>query len=79
MHTNHDVAGAAALCICESIMLCLGDGNTLPKNEVVGVLENAADVHLNAPEDDGMIDMHEAVAAMKNGILAGGSSVRRRK
>ena len=79
MPTNEDVSGAAALAICELLLLCLGDLKILPESEVVGILEDAVSAHKNASADDGRPDMHEAVATLINGILAGGNSVRRRK
>jgi hypothetical protein len=56
-----------------------GDLNILPETEVVGILEDAISTHQNASADDGKTDMHAAVAALINGILDGGNSVRRRK
>jgi hypothetical protein len=79
MPTTKEVSGEAALAICESLLLCLGDLNILPETEVVGILEDAISTHQNASADDGRADMHEAVAALINGILDGGNSVRRRK
>jgi hypothetical protein len=49
----------------------------LPEKEIVGILKDAAAAHQFAVDgDDG--PMHAAVAALINGILAGGNSVRRR-
>jgi hypothetical protein len=73
-----DVAGTAALAICESLLLALNDRNILPEKEIVGILKDAAAAHTNDPAEDGMADLHLAVAALINGILAGGNSVRRR-
>lgn len=72
-----DVPGAAALSICESLLLCLNDRNVLPEHEIVGVLKDAASAHANDNGDDGLAAHHDAVAALINGILAGGNSVRR--
>ena len=77
MITNNDVSGAAALAICESLLLCLGDRKILAEGEVVGIMEDAIAAHLNAPADDGMTKMHEAVAALIKSIIDGGNSVRR--
>lgn len=77
MPSNNDVSGAAALAICESLLLCLGDRKILPEDEVIGILEDAITAHRNAPADDGMTKMHEAVAALIKGIIDGGNSVRR--
>lgn len=75
-HAN-DIAGTAALSICESLLLALNDHKILPEAEIVGILRDAAAAHALAP-DDGQAEMHKAVAALIDGILAGGNSVRRR-
>lgn len=77
MDSNSDVSGAAALAICESLVLCLGDRKILPETEVIGILEDAIAAHRNAPADDGMTKMHEAVATLIKSIIDGGNSVRR--
>jgi hypothetical protein len=73
-----DVAGTAALAICESLLLALNDRNILPEREIVGILRDAAAAHSNDAGEDGRTDLHKSVAALINGILAGGNSVRRR-
>lgn len=73
-----DVAGTAALAICESLLLALNDRNILPEREIVGILRDAAAAHTNDTGEDGMTDLHKSVATLINGILAGGNSVRRR-
>ncbi|MDZ4066730.1 MAG: hypothetical protein U1E06_07720 [Tabrizicola sp.] len=73
-----DVAGTAALAICESLLLALNDRNILPEREIVGILCDAAAAHSNAAGETGQPELHAAVAALINGILAGGNSVRRR-
>ena len=70
-------AGIAALTICEALLLALNDANILPENEIVGVLSDAAATHSNAQGSASEIDMHKAVAALINKIIAGGNSVRR--
>jgi len=77
MTVPNDIAGTAALAICESLLLALNDHRILPEHEIVGVLQDAAAAHENAPPGDRQ-DLHVAVAALINGILAGGNSVRRR-
>ncbi|MCF8483263.1 MAG: hypothetical protein K9H25_22800 [Rhodospirillum sp.] len=72
-----DVTGTAALAICESLLLALNDRKVLPEKEIVGILLDAAAAHANDPGDDGKSDLHAAVAALINRILAGGNSVRR--
>jgi hypothetical protein len=73
-----DVAGTAALAICESLLLALNDRNILPDREIVGILRDAAMAHSNAPTGDGMEALNRAVAALITEIIDGGNSVRRR-
>lgn len=77
MPTNNEVSGVAALAICESLLLCLGDRKILPENEIIGILEDAITAHRNAPADDGLTEMHVAVVKLLKGIIDGGNSVRR--
>lgn len=77
MTVPSDVAGTAALAICESLLLALNDRNILPEREIVGILKDAAAAHEFAPSGD-KDALNVAVAALINGILAGGNSVRRR-
>lgn len=72
-----DIAGRAALSLCESLLLALNDRNILPENEIIGILRDAAAAHEFAP-DHAQSETHAAVAALINGILEGGNSVRRR-
>ena len=72
-----DVAGLAALAICESLMLALNDRKVLPEIEIIGVLKDAAGAHENVPESALSPATHEAVAALINKIIDGGNSVRR--
>jgi hypothetical protein len=78
MNNLSDVAGTAALAICESLLLALNDRNILPEREIVGILRDAAAAHANVPGEAGTTDLNKAVATLINGILAGGNSVRRR-
>jgi hypothetical protein len=50
----------------------------LPEKEVVGILQDAVTAHQSAGDIEGHTEMHDAVARMINGILAGGNSVRRK-
>jgi len=77
MPLPNDVAGTAALAICESLLLALNDRNILPEHEIVGILTDAAAAHENAARGD-KDALNDAVAALINGILANGNSVRRR-
>jgi hypothetical protein len=77
MAAVRDVAGTAALAICESLMLALNDRKILPEPEILGILEDAAATHENAPPGDGAEAMHVAVAELIRKIISGGNSVRR--
>lgn len=77
MPASNDIAGRAALSICESLLLALNDKKILPEKEILGILSDAAAAHSTAPEDEGQ-DTHKAVAALIKSILDGGNSVRRR-
>lgn len=76
MTMPHDIAGTAALAICESLLLALNDHKVLPEKEIVGILQDAAAAHENAPAGEREA-LHAAAAALINGILAGGNSIRR--
>lgn len=78
MNQPSDISGTAALAICESLLLALNDHNILPEREIVGILRDAAAAHQNAPKNEADPELHTAVAALINGILDGGNSVRRR-
>ncbi|MPL92837.1 hypothetical protein SDC9_38959 [bioreactor metagenome] len=77
MSTPNDAAGLAALSICESLLLAMNDHGLLPENEIVGVLRDAAATHENTIDTEPDTEIHRAVAALINQIIAGGNSVRR--
>ena len=72
-----EVTAAAALAICEALLLALNDRDILPEREIVGILRDAAAAHANDPGDDGQGVMHQGVADLINRIIDGGNSVRR--
>jgi hypothetical protein len=78
MQNVPDAAGRAALTICESLLLALSDRNILPEREILGILRDAAATHENDPGDDGLADLHAAVAELINAIRIGGSPIRHR-
>jgi hypothetical protein len=78
MSQHDEFSGIAALSICESLLLAMNDHNVLPESEILGILRDAATTHSNAVGSDESSEMHEAVAALINQIIAGGNSVRRR-
>ena len=73
-----DIAGTAALSICEALMLALNDRNILPEREIVGILKDAAAAHENSAAEPGAEPHHAKVAVLINRIIASGNSVRRR-
>lgn len=77
MPAQRDLAGMAALSICESLMLAMNDHALLPEHEIMGVLRDAAATHENATGTAVETEAHRAVAAIINRIIAGGNSVRR--
>ena len=77
MNPSANVAGLAALSICEALLLALNDRNILPENEIMGILRDAADAHANAPEVSDTEHPHAEVAALINSIISSGNSVRR--
>ncbi|WP_417722727.1 hypothetical protein [Salipiger sp.] len=77
MSIASELAGEAALSICEALLLALNDRGVLPEHEIAGVLRDAAATHENAVGTDLETERHRAVAALINAIIAGGNSVRR--
>ena len=77
MTATPDVAGTAALAICESLLLALTDRKVLPQSEIVGILTDAAAAHENPPPGESAA-LHAGVVSAINGILAGGIAGRRR-
>jgi hypothetical protein len=79
MNTTPEVAGLAALAICESILLSLTENNVIDDAEARAILEDAAAAHRNAMSltADGDGKDHEAAAVLIERLLQGGNSVRR--
>ncbi|GGO23318.1 hypothetical protein GCM10010991_00560 [Gemmobacter aquaticus] len=77
MPLHSDVAGQAALAICESLLLALNDRKILPEREIIGILQDAAAAHDNAADGSGDPSMHRAVAQLIEKIITSGNSVRR--
>jgi hypothetical protein len=71
------VSGAAALAICESLLLALNDRGVLPEHEIVGVLKDAVSAHENVLGDEETTALNAAVVVLINRIIDGGNSVRR--
>ena len=77
MPSTSDIAGLAALAICESLLLSLYDRKILPSHEIMGILADAASAHTNAPAGPTHAVTHKAVAAMIQKIIDSDSTVRR--
>ena len=76
MPFSQDIAGNAALTICESLLLALNDLNIIPEPKIMDILKDAAVTHENAPHGDGHEAMHRAVAMLIHKIIDGRNSVR---
>ena len=70
-------SGVAALSVCESLLLAMGDLKIMNEEEAVGVIEDAAAGHRNfdGPSKDSAL--HAEVVAILDRIIAGGNSIRR--
>jgi hypothetical protein len=75
--TIKTAAGIAALSICESLLLALGDLKVLSPKGAVDIISDAAAAHRNAGDTAHEIGVHKEVAAILDRIIAGGNSVRR--
>lgn len=75
MADQQDYSGAAALAICEAIILALNDHKVLPETEIIGVLRDAANAHKSAHGGD--MNMHRSVSKLIDAMIAGGNFVRR--
>ena len=73
-----NASGVAALSICESLLLALGDNNILGEQETVAVIADAADTHRFAGGSPSDNRLHLEVTAILDRIIAGGNSVRHR-
>lgn len=72
-----DPTGAAALAICESMLLSLVDREVLTEAEVLRLLEDAAAAHLAPGRTPEATARGAAAAALIETIAAGKNSVRR--
>jgi hypothetical protein len=77
----HDAAaGMAALSICESLMLALGDLKLISEHQAIGIIRDAATAHQAASDaatSEQTTALHLEVVGILNKIIAGGNSVRR--
>ncbi len=72
-----DASGLAALSICESLILAMGDLKIITEKDAVGVIADAASAHRNAGNSPEDVELHLEVADLLDRIIAGGNSVRR--
>jgi hypothetical protein len=77
-HIDANASGVAALSICESLLLALGDHKVMDEREIIGVIADAADAHRFVRGSPGDNKLHLEVTAILDRIIAGGNSVRRR-
>jgi hypothetical protein len=72
----HDAAGAAALGICESLLLALTDSNLISEQDARDVLTDVVTTHKEAVVTSRTPDKHHAVVAIVERILDGKNGVR---
>ncbi len=70
-------AGLAALSICESLLLAMGDLKIMGETEAVGVISDAAESHRGAGWSDREKAIHSQVVTILDRIISGGNSIRR--
>lgn len=81
MSLDSEASAAAAIALCESLLLALNDLQILPETEILGILNDAA-AALDA--GSGQLDgsdgsaVNRAAAEIIREIIEGGNSVRRR-
>ena len=70
-------SGLAALSICESLILAMGDLKILREKDAIDVITDAASAHRGAGTTPKDIALHAEVTSILDRIVAGGNSVRR--
>ncbi len=76
MSAHSQISGLAALTICESLLLALTERHVLDKQEVRGLLLDAATAHGNAATTEKNPEMHLAARKIIEQILKKRNSVR---
>jgi hypothetical protein len=74
---NGAASGLAALSICESLLLAMGDLKVMNEEQVMGVMNDAACAHRNAIGSVEDKALHLEVVTILDRIIASGNSVRR--
>lgn len=77
MAGDHDAAGAAALSLCEALLLSLADHRILSEREILGILDDAAAAHLAPGQSAEATARGAATAALIARIAPGGARPRR--
>ncbi|MGZ8886622.1 MAG: hypothetical protein ACXW1O_08680 [Halobacteriota archaeon] len=75
-NTLNAASGLAALSICESLLLALGELRIIDEKVAIDVITDAASAHRNAGETQQHVALHQEAAAILDRIIAGGNSVR---
>lgn len=68
-------SGMAALSICESLLLAMGDLKIMGEKEALGVIDDAAAAHRGATTQNAAL--HLEVVAILERIISSGNSIRR--
>ena len=70
-------SGVAALSICESLLLAMGDLEIMGESEALGIINDAAAAHRGVGDSAEDAAIHLEVVAILELIVAGGNSIRR--
>ena len=68
-------AGAAALAVCESLLLSLAERGILDQAEITGLLADAASAHRSAAAKAELPKIHQAAAELIEHIIKGDDTV----
>jgi hypothetical protein len=71
----NDAAGYAALAICESLLVALTDLRIMAEKDSRDLLTDAASAHREAGTNSNSPELHDAVTAIIERILAGKNSL----
>ena len=74
---DRSVAGAAAISICESLLIALNDLDVMSDKDAHAVLTDAIESHRNAIPTSEDPESHRAVADLIEKIMNGKNSVRK--
>jgi len=76
MNYSMDIQGSAALSICESTLICLGDLGILSTDDIAGILADARDAHNPASASTSSQTDHQAVHRLIDRIIKGGNALK---